>query len=77
MEDMDENYLYYGGMVGAVYPQSKGYYCQGFGHFARECPMKGKVKGDKAGGKGGDKGKGKKLLTPPQPLGWNQDHEDH
>ena len=39
--------------VAAVYPMTKCYYCQGFGHMARECPKKGKGKGDKGGGKGG------------------------
>ena len=39
--------------VGAVYPHTKCYYCQGYGHIAKECPIKGKGKGDmKEGGKG-------------------------
>ena len=46
-----------GGTIGAVYPTTKCYFCQGFGHMARECPQKGKGKG-KDGGKGGGKGKG-------------------
>ena len=46
--------------VAAVYPTTKCYYCQGFGHMARDCPKKGKGKGDKGGGKGGEKGKGGK-----------------
>jgi hypothetical protein len=40
--------------VGAVYPTTRCYNCQGYGHMARECPMKGKGKGDKGGGKGGE-----------------------
>ena len=44
--------------VDAVYPGTKCYFCQGFGHMARECPMKGKGKGKTEGGKGGEKGKG-------------------
>jgi hypothetical protein len=31
--------------IDAVYPTTKCYYCQGYGHMARECPMKGKGKG--------------------------------
>ena len=45
-----------GGTIGAVYPNTRCYFCQGFGHMARECPQKGKGKG-KDGGRGG-KGKG-------------------
>ena len=43
--------------VGAVYPHTRCYHCQGYGHMARECPCKGKGKGDmKGGGKGMTKG---------------------
>ena len=48
---------YDGGEIGAVYPTTKCYNCQGYGHMARECPQKGKGKGDmKGGGKMGVKG---------------------
>ena len=55
---------YDGGEIGAVYPTTKCYNCQGYGHMARECPQKGKGKGDMKGGgktgvKGGFKGYGK------------------
>ena len=46
------------GDIDAVYPTTRCYFCQGFGHMARECPAKGKGKGKKGGGKGGEKGKG-------------------
>ena len=49
----------YGGDVGAVYPTTKCYNCQGYGHMQRECPYpkgKGKAKGGKDAGKGGFKG---------------------
>jgi len=36
--------------VAPVYPNTRCYHCQGYGHMARECPQKGK-------GKGGEKGK--------------------
>jgi hypothetical protein len=43
--------------VGAGYPNTRCYHCQGYGHMARECPQKGKGKGDmKGGGKGVTKG---------------------
>ena len=50
--------------VDAVYPTTRCYHCQGYGHMARECPRKGKGKGDMKGGgkcmtKGGYKGDGK------------------
>jgi hypothetical protein len=46
-----------GGGIGAIYPNTRCYNCQGYGHMARECPQKGKGKGDmKGGGKGGMKG---------------------
>ncbi len=44
------------GEIGAVAGNTKCYFCQGFGHFARECPKKGLGRG---GGQKGDKGKGK------------------
>ena len=45
------------GEIKAVYPYTRCFYCQGFGHVARECPNKGKGKGDmKGGGKGMTKG---------------------
>ena len=60
-EEYDEyNYEYYDGgeadQVAAVYANTRCYYCQGYGHMARECPMKGKGKGGKPTSKG--KGKG-------------------
>ncbi len=47
--------------IDAVYPTTRCYNCQGYGHMARECPRKGKGKGDPKGGgkammKGGVKG---------------------
>ena len=41
---------YDGGEIGAVYPTTKCYNCQGYGHMAKECPQKGKGKGDMMGG---------------------------
>ena len=41
--------------VDAVYPATRCYHCQVYGHMARECPAKGK-------GKGGAKGGGKEVL---------------
>ena len=38
-----------GGGIGAVYPNTRCYNCQGFGHMARECPQKGKKKGGHEG----------------------------
>ena len=43
--------------VDAVYPTTRCYFCQGYGHMARECPAKSKGKGGaKGGGKGVTKG---------------------
>ena len=43
--------------VDAVYATTRCYYCQGYGHMARECPPKAKGKGAaKGGGKGATKG---------------------
>jgi hypothetical protein len=53
-----ENDEWWDGLAAAVYPTTKCYNCQGYGHMARECPRKGKGKGEKGGGKGGEKGKG-------------------
>ena len=39
--------------VDAVWPTTQCYECKGYGHFARDCPAKGKGKG--GGGKGGGK----------------------
>ena len=59
IDGADEDEEYWGEEewdVDAVYPGTKCYFCQGFGHMARECPMKGKGKGKAEGGKGGGKG---------------------
>ena len=53
-EDWNGEEYYGGGMVAAVYPSTKCFNCQGFGHMARECPN-----GQKGKGKGAEKGKGK------------------
>ena len=43
--------------VDAVYATTRCYYCQVYGHMARECPAKAKGKGAaKGGGKGATKG---------------------
>ncbi len=43
----------------AVHSGAKCFYCQKLGHFARDCPAKGKGKGKDGGYKGKGKGKGK------------------
>jgi len=58
--------------IDAVYPTTKCYNCQGYGHMARECPTKGKGKGAaKGGGKGSPKGGAKGDLKGRGKGGWN------
>jgi hypothetical protein len=60
VEEKDEDDEWWDEFAAAVYPTTKCYNCQGYGHMARECPKKGKgnSKGEKGCGKGGEKGKG-------------------
>ena len=44
VEEKDEDDEWWDEFAAAVYPTTKCYNCQGFGHMARECPKKGKGK---------------------------------
>ena len=47
VEEVEDEEDWWSGVAAAVYPTTKCYNCQGYGHMARECPRKDKGKGEK------------------------------